>query len=148
MKFSKSQPIALAVILLFSLALPSLASQITQQINIPDGPRSASSCSHDWSANETIAPSKIVVEPWKGRHHVYAEFQLPAGKFVSDRAKVSLASVGEFCGGVTEGSTTEASMGQTTAIARLRTRTALWLMLQGKLDELKVAKNWQLPIAG
>ncbi len=145
MKFAQSKPFAIAIFLLFAMTLPSLG----QQINLPDGPRSASSCPHNWSANQTIAPSKIVVQPWKGRHHVYAEFQVPAGKFVSDRAKVTLDAVGEFCGGVSEGSALgNAPMEPTTAIAWIHTRTALWLMLNGKLDELKVAKNWQLPIAG
>lgn len=140
MKFSKSQPITIAVILLLALVLPSLASQIT----LPNGPRSASSCPHDWTAKQTIAPSKVVVQPWKGRHQVYAEFQIPEGKTVSDRAKVDLGSVGEFCGGVSEVQT----LGKTVAIARIRTRTALWLMLQGKLGGLQQAQNWQLPIAG
>ncbi len=145
MKFAQSKPLAIAILLICAIAVPSVG----QQINLPDGPRSASSCPHNWAAQQTIAPSKIVVQPWKGRHHVYAEFQVPAGKFVSDRAKVTLDSVGEFCGGVSEASVLEADpLGQTTAIARIRTRTALWLMLNGKLDDLKVAKNWQLPIAG
>jgi hypothetical protein len=139
--FFKFKPGAIVtLLLLLSIALPSLAQQIT----LPDGPRRASICPSDWSADQTIAPSKIVVQPWKGRHHVYAEFQLPTGKTVSDRAKVSVGEVGEFCGGVSEVET----VGNTVAIARIRTRTALWLLLQGKMGELKLAKNWQLPIAG
>lgn len=144
MMFSKPQPTAIAMLLLFTLALPGLA----QKISLLNGPRSASSCPRDWSPQHTIAPSKIVVQPWKGRHHVYAEFQLPAGTFVSDRAKVNMGDLGEFCGGVSEVTAMENSVGTTTAIARIRTRTALWLIVQGKIGDLNQAANWQLPISG
>lgn len=143
MMFLKLRPSAIAVLLLVTLALPSLA----QKISVLNGPRSASSCPHDWSPQHTIAPSKIVVQPWKGRHHVYAEFQLPAGTFVSDLAKVSMGDLGEFCGGVSEVTALENSVGTTTAIARIRTRTALWLIVQGKISDLNQATNWQLPIS-
>ncbi len=144
MMFSKLQPTAIVVLLLCLLSLPKLA----QQISLPNGPRSASSCPQDWSSQHTISPSKIVVQPWKGRHHVYAEFQLPAGTFVSDRAKVNMGNLGEFCGGVSEVTAIENSVGTTTAIARIRTRTALWLIVQGKIGDLNQAANWQLPISG
>ena len=148
MTSSKLQPSAIVLLLLLTLALPSLA----QQISFPSGPRSASTCPKNWASQTTIAPSKVVVQPWKGRHHVYAEFQVPAGMFVSDRAKVTMGDLGEFCGGVSEmaaiENSTGNSIGPTTAIARIRTRTALWLMLQGKIGDLNQAANWQLPISG
>ena len=148
MMFSKLQPSTIIMGLLFTLALPNLA----QQVSVPSGPRSASICPKNWVSQTTIAPSKIVIQPWKGRHHVYAEFQVPAGMFVSDRAKVTVGDLGEFCGGVSEMAAIENldgnSVGTTTAIARIRTRTALWLMLQGKIGELNQAANWQLPISG
>ena len=139
MKRYQSQSIVLALILCSAIALPGLA----QQINLPNGPRKASSCPDFWFSQQTLAPSKVVVQPWKGRHQVYAEFAIPDGAMVSDRAKVSIDSLGDFCGGVTDLDTS----GGKVAIARIRTRTALWLMLQGKLGDLQDAKNWQLPIA-
>ena len=144
MMFFKLQPRAIVILLLCALVLPNLAQQIT----LPNGPRSASSCPKNWVSSQTIAPSKIVVQPWKGRHHVYAEFQVPAGTFVSDRAKVNMGNLGEFCGGVSEVAAAEHSVGTTTAIARMRTRTALWLIVQGKIGDLNQAANWQLPISG
>ena len=145
MMFSKPRPGSIVLLLLFTLAVPNLV----QYISVPSGPRSASSCPKNWASQTTIAPSKIVVQPWKGRHHVYAEFQVPAGMFVSDRAKVTVGDLGEFCGGVSEmADSIENSVGTTTAIARIRTRTALWLMLQGKIGDLNQAANWQLPISG
>ena len=144
MMFSKPRPSAIVLLLLFTLALPNLA----QQISFPSGPRSASTCPKNWVFQTTIAPSKVVVQPWKGRHHIYAEFQVPAGMVVSDRAKVTMGDLGEFCGGVSEVAAVENSVGPTTAIARIRTRTALWLILQGKIGDLNQAVNWQLPISG
>ena len=88
-----------------------------------------------------------MVKPWKGRHHVYAEFQLPAGTFVSNLAKVNMGNLGEFCGGVSEVEAVKNSVKTTTAIARIRTRTALWLIVQGKISDLHQAANWQLPIS-
>ena len=143
MMISKLQPTMIISLLLIMLALPSLALKIS----LPNGPRSASSCPKDWSPQQTIAPSKVVVQPWKGRHHIYAEFQLPAGTVVSDRAKVSMGNLGEFCGGVSEVTAVENSVRTTTAIARIRTRTALWLIVQGKIGDLNQAANWQLPIS-
>ena len=143
MMLSKLQPTVIIALLLVTLALPSFA----QKISLPNGPRSASSCPKDWSPQQTIAPSKVVVQPWKGRHHIYAEFQLPAGTFVSDRAKVKVGDLGEFCGGVSEVTAVENSVETTTAIARIRTRTALWLIMQGKIGDLNQAANWQLPIS-
>ena len=143
MMLSKFQPTMIVIVLLVTLVLPNLA----QKVSFPNGPRSASSCPKDWSSQKTITPSKIVVQPWKGRHHIYAEFQLPAGTFVSDRAKVSMGDLGEFCGGVSEITAVENSVKTTTAIARIRTRTALWLIVQGKIGDLNQAANWQLPIS-
>ena len=143
MMLSKLQPTMIITLLLVLLVLPSLA----QKVSLPNGPRSASSCPKDWSSQKTIAPSKIVVQPWKGRHHIYAEFQLPAGTFVSDRAKVNMGNLGEFCGGVSEITAVENSVKTTTAIARIRTRTALWLIVQGKIGDLNQSANWQLPIS-
>jgi len=59
-----------------------------------------------------------------------------------------MGDLGEFCGGVSEVTTMENSVGTTTAIARIRTRTALWLIVQGKIGDLNQAANWQLPISG
>lgn len=147
MKRSSSQLIALTVILCTAIAapiaIPMAVPALAQQINLPNGPRTASGCPDLWWSQQTIAPNKVIVEPWKGRHHVYAEFELPQGAIIGDRARVSITSLGDFCGGVTD---LEKSDGKV-AIARMRTRTALWLMLQGKLGELQDSKNWQLPIA-
>ena len=143
MLFPKLQPTPIVILLLCTLALPSLA----QKISLPNGPRSVSSCPHNWPSQQTISPSKIVVKPWKGRHHVYAEFQLPAGTFVNNLAKVNMGNLGEFCGGVSEVEAVKNSVKTTTAIARIRTRTALWLIVQGKISDLHQAANWQLPIS-
>ncbi len=128
-----------------------LVALLSDDIDLPDGPRTASACDPTWStavAAEVVPtrlqPTRIVVQPWKGRHHVYAEFPLPdRGYFINDHFRLNLNNLGGFCGGVSfpdhPGSTP-------VAIARLRTRTAFWLIAQGQLNALKQAQNWQLEI--
>lgn len=120
-------------------------------IDLPAGPRAASACPQALpTAVSTdiiptvVQPSKIVIQPWKGRHHVYAEFPLPSqGYFVSDRFRLNLGNLGDFCGGVSASGRPDLPP---VAIARLRTRTTLWLIAQGQLNALNQAQNWQLEI--
>jgi hypothetical protein len=124
-----------------------------EERDLPAGPRSASACGETWRhlppnllANvkpERLHPSKIVIEPWKGRHYVYAEFDLPPkGYFINDRFRIELENFGSFCGVAAS----EDRGGKGVATARLRTRTAIWLISQGKFNALHQPENWQLEI--
>ncbi len=152
-KFNLSLATASTAIIL-TIALMSsglLLAVLADDIDLPDGPRTASACAQTWPTavpNDIIPtvvqPTKIVVQPWKGRHHVYAEFPLPShGYYVNDRFRVNFGNLGDFCGGVTSSDNPNS---QPIAIARLRTRTALWLISQGQLNALNQAQNWQLEI--
>lgn len=124
---------------------------LADDIDLPAGPHAASACPPTRSTavpNDivptVVQPSKIVIQPWKGRHHVYAEFRLPSQHyFVNDRFRLNLGNLGDFCGGV---SSSDNPNSQPVAIARLRTRTTLWLIAQGQLNALNQPKNWQLEI--
>lgn len=124
---------------------------LDDDIDLPAGPYAASACTQTRSTAvptdiipTVVQPNKIVIQPWKGRHHVYAEFLLPSPDyFVNDRFRLNLGNLGDFCGGV---SSSDNPSSQPVAIARLRTRTTLWLLAQGQLNALNQAKNWQLEI--
>lgn len=125
---------------------------LDDDIDLPAGPHAASACPQAWSTAvlpsdivpTVVQPTKIVVQPWKGRHHVYAEFPLPNQRyFVNDRFRLNLGNLGDFCGGVTS---SDNPSSKPVAIARLRTRTTLWLIAQGQLNALNQAQNWQLEI--
>jgi hypothetical protein len=96
-----------------------------------------------------IHPDKIVVEPWRGRHHVYAIFMLPSGYINDHFLKVTIEGIDSICGVVTylghnsaEG--INAKPGYYLSKGWLQTRMALWLMVQGKYKQLKQPHNWIL----
>ena len=128
-----------------------LVAVLDDDIDLPAGPHAASACPQTWPTAipsdiipTVVQPTKIVIQPWKGRHHVYAEFPLPSqGYLVNDRFRVNIGNLGDFCGGV---SSSDNPGAKPVAIARLRTRTTLWLIAQGQLNALKQAQNWQLEI--
>lgn len=94
-------------------------------------------------------PDKIVIEPWRGEHHVYAIFMIPGG-YVNDKLfTVTIKGVGTFCGQLNFGGTTVAygvvaKPGHYLMKALFLTRAAIWLIAQGKKDELKQPLNWRV----
>lgn len=94
-------------------------------------------------------PDKIVIEPWRGEHHVYAIFMIPGG-YVNDKLfTVTIKGAGTFCGELDFGGTSVA-YGVTAKPrhylmkALFLSRAAVWLIAQGKGDELKQPANWRL----
>ncbi len=127
---------------------------LSEELDLPDaprGPRVASACTQSWPqlpnniTPQSLKPTKVVIQPWRGRHHVYAEFALPpSGYLVNHQFRVNLDNLGDFCGGI---SARPGQPGQPgVAIAHFRTRTALWLIAQGKLNALNQPENWQLEV--
>jgi hypothetical protein len=94
-------------------------------------------------------PEKIVVEPWKGQHHVYGIFQIPSG-YLNDRMlKVEIPGSKAYCGILAYGGTAkldgvQAKPGHYLMKGMLNTRFAMKLILQGKQKELKQPQNWNL----
>lgn len=96
-----------------------------------------------------IHPQKIVVEPWRGEHHVYAIFMIPGGYLNDKLFTVTIKGTGTFCGVLDFGGTTVAygiyaKPGHYLMKALFPTRAAVWLISQGKGDELKQPRNWRL----
>jgi hypothetical protein len=101
------------------------------------------------SEKEYAYPEKIVVKPWRGRHHVYGVFMIPKG-YKSDRLVTLTVSKNKtYCGLLME--TEYASYGNIDAKpgyhlmkGYLNTRLALFLIIQGKIDQMKQPSNWKL----
>jgi hypothetical protein len=94
-------------------------------------------------------PDKIVIEPWRGEHHVYAIFMIPGGYLNDKLFTVTIEGTGTFCGQLAFAGTTvaygvAAKPGHYLMKALFLTRAAVWLIAQGKEDELKQPANWRL----
>ncbi len=94
-------------------------------------------------------PEKIVVEPWRGQHHVYGIFQIPGGYLNDKLLKVEIPGNGTYCGVLSYGGTVAtdgvyAKPGHYLMKGMLNTRFAIKLMLEGKQEELKQSNNWNL----
>ena len=93
-----------------------------------------------------IQPSDVVVEPWHGRHNIYATFQVPTG-FKPHKSVIVMVDGIPYCGYIEP---TNAKVNTTSApktiTAKFRTRTALWLISKGYGEKLKQPHNWQLVI--
>ncbi|MEC4818821.1 MAG: hypothetical protein SAK29_36935 [Scytonema sp. PMC 1069.18] len=94
-----------------------------------------------------VHPEKITVEPWYGEHNVYAIFMIPGGYINDWLFTVTIKGAGTYCGVLAFGGTTVAEgvvakPGHYLMKALFPTRAALWLISQGKLDELKQPSQW------
>ncbi|MEM7556627.1 MAG: hypothetical protein AAF378_21515 [Cyanobacteria bacterium P01_A01_bin.84] len=108
---------------------------------------------HNWAFSSVeeksyAYPEKIVVKPWKGPHHVYGLFMIPGGHLNEKLFKLTIPNTRTYCGvlefnGSAYGSF-EAKPGYYIMRGLLNTRIALWLILQGRGEELKRSHNWQV----
>ena len=94
-------------------------------------------------------PEKIVVEPWRGQHHVYGIFQIPGGYLNDKLLKVEIPGSRTYCGILAYGGKVEidgvyAKPGHYLMKGFLNTRFALKLIFQGKQRDLKQSGNWKL----
>jgi hypothetical protein len=100
-------------------------------------------------------PSKIVVQPWLGEHHVYALFALP--KKFGDASNIGYSDVLVTVQGVNQPiKATKANLSlygkvdmkedSFMMVAYLWTRETMWQILQGKYGELTNPCNWTLYI--
>lgn len=117
-------------------------------------PSAVSGCP-DWvlqqvnTADETVHPEKIVVEPLQGRHNVYGVFRLPEGYTPSPFFVVKVEGSNPYCGTIipsTKDRRHSAQKDDQTFIGRFRTRTTLWLITKGQADQLNHRENWSLAI--
>ncbi len=93
-------------------------------------------------------PMKLVVEPWRGEHNVYAIFALPL-EYRRNRRQVKMMVKGTG----TEWEVTIANPslydlttpdGYFLVIGFFRTRVALWRFVTGTFDQLQQPCNWVL----
>lgn len=100
--------------------------------------------------SDRIHPQKVVVRPWKGRHQVYAIFVLPDDYDADNPVVVRIEGEMTYCAskpGRVKGDEFQgvyAQPGEDIFVARFRTRTASWLIAQGKVEPLKQPHNWSL----
>ncbi len=94
-------------------------------------------------------PEKIVLQPWRGQHHVYAVFQIPNDYQYEYLFRLKIPGEPIHCGGLVP-----VKQNVIAGIPRkpgyylirgyLNTRIALNLIVQGKINQLQQPQNWQL----
>lgn len=101
---------------------------------------------------EYAYPEKIVVKPWRGRHHVYGVFMIPKESKSDQLVTVSVSENKTYCGqminfGETSYENIDTKPGYYLMKGYVNTRLALYLIIQGKIDQLKQPSNWKLGYA-
>lgn len=92
-----------------------------------------------------VHPEQVVVEPWHGRHNVFATFKVPEGYEASDVVVVTVKGSNPYCGIVMPYSPSRERIDQR-VFGWFRTRTALWLLTKGQLSQLEQPENWKLAV--
>ncbi|MBD2346232.1 hypothetical protein H6G18_19080 [Anabaena subtropica FACHB-260] len=100
-------------------------------------------------AKQYTSPEKLVVQPWRGQHQVYAVFKIPKGYQHEYLFRLKLPGEATRCGGlvpIEKSVSTDISNNQEYYLVQgyLNTRIALNLIAKGKINDLKQAENWQL----
>lgn len=94
-------------------------------------------------------PEKIVVQPWRGQHHVYAIFNVP-NEYINDKQfTLNISDNDTFCGilkyeGTGSIDNVSPKPGHYLMKGFINTRQALGIIIQGKGDELKQPSNWRM----
>lgn len=138
--------ISLVLLVLLCLPVGFLVAQKLQSRR----PGIASSCPN-WAltqtqaATEIIHPEKIVIEPWQGRHNVFATFKIPDGYEPGSVFVVTLEGSNPYCGYV-QPRLPSGEHSKQHVFGLFRTRTTLWLMSKGQLNQLEQRNNWKLAI--
>jgi hypothetical protein len=112
---------------------------------------SGSSLSLSHGPRLPLHPQQVVVEPWKGRHNVYALFLVPNGYQPDEFVAIALANSQTYCGH-TEVLDNPQAMNfpvppeHYAVRGMLRTRTTIGLLSEGRKAELERPENWTLAI--
>jgi hypothetical protein len=95
-----------------------------------------------------LNPEKIVIEPWRGRHHVYGIFMIPDGYVRDHLITIKIPGKPTYCGILLFPSNTYdgiyAKPGHYLMKGYLQTRTTLELIFEGKANQLQQPSNWRL----
>ena len=99
----------------------------------------------------SVSPMLTVVQPWRGRHHVYSIFAIPDTHSVSGPMLLSVAGIGQFRRDVRLVMAShyyllpfEIPPGYYAVRTYLRTRLAVFLLGQGLYWKLQNSNNWIL----
>ena len=104
-------------------------------------------------ATTTVHALKVVVEPLQGQHHVYGIFRLESEKCPPGQPVVfTVVGAGKYCEKtyverIQDIEGIEVPPGYYLTKHFIRTRTALWLSIEGLSDQLKQPLNWTLTYA-
>jgi hypothetical protein len=83
----------------------------------------------------SINATKVVIDPWQGRHNVYGIFMVPASQITRRYVVIRIPGSGLYCGGIShlaiQFDEVVAVPGHYLVKGFLRTRTTFWLMSKG-----------------
>ncbi|QSJ16126.1 hypothetical protein JYQ62_30885 [Nostoc sp. UHCC 0702] len=109
---------------------------------------------HPWgfiSSNQGkyyLYPEKIVVQPWRGRHHVYGIFMIPNGSRSDHFVTLQIPGEKTYCGRLVSRSNSIAGIhakpGYSLARGYFNTRIAIKLIAEGKGNQLLQPSNWRV----
>jgi hypothetical protein len=138
-------------LIVFSILFALLATT-TVLLNMPP----LTECRSEAPAVESqhwFRATQVVVQPWRGRHHVYGVFGIPVS-YKRDRlyrAKLVIHGFSkEFAEVSSEGGDKYNDRDDSENYEKrvyLPTRTALWFLLIGRFGDLKIPCHWWLVIA-
>jgi hypothetical protein len=98
--------------------------------------------------NFQVQATKVIVQPWRGRHHVYGIFMIPNEYKQSPFFLVTVKGAGSYCskqfGHKKNFDDIFAEPGTYLVKKFIRTRTALRLILQGLYFQVNNKQNWTL----
>ncbi|MBD2530995.1 hypothetical protein H6G97_15970 [Nostoc flagelliforme FACHB-838] len=100
------------------------------------------------TTNFQVYATKVVVQPWRGRHHVYGIFMIPDKYKQSPFFVVRVKDAGSYCSyqfGHKNNFDNIFAEPETYLVRKfIRTRTSLRLILQGLYFQLNDKQNWTL----
>ncbi len=95
-----------------------------------------------------LHPAQVTVEPWKGRHNVYAVFLVPNGYHPDEYVTIALPDGQTYCGHIYTPKPHVANYpvppGYYVVRGLLRTRTTIGILSAGKKAELEQPQHWTL----
>jgi len=133
-------------------AVLTLPAALLVLVNVPPLTDCRSETAVD-SNQRWFRAARIVVQPWRGPHHVYGTFSVP-DRYKRDRlytAKLMIQGfTEEFTVNSSEGKDIDSGLtepGHYMKQLYLPTRTALWFLLTGRFGDLRLPCHWWLVIA-
>ncbi len=136
------------IFMLMTISSPKISSPKSPEISNLDPSLCPTMTEIRNSTNLQFHPVKIVAEPWRGEHNVYAIFALPQQyqEIYYRSALVVKGTDTHWYATVTDGKKYGVAVPEDSflMVGFFRTRLALWYWLTGKFSDLKQPCNWTL----